>query len=104
LKWTGSPSAKRDVHFPKLQEAMEEGQKTFVFWQFTSFLAIVSIISPLPPLAINWASRPSRFFAARMPTTPESRATILPIRMHGMMLQAARSSNQNTFRFLPKVP
>ena len=38
---TDAPSAKLDVLFPQLQEAMAEGQKTLVFAQFTSFLAIV---------------------------------------------------------------
>ena len=36
-----APSAKLDMLFPQLQEAMEEGQKTLVFSQFTSLLAIV---------------------------------------------------------------
>jgi SNF2 family DNA or RNA helicase len=38
---TDAPSAKLDMLFPQLQEAMEEGQKTLVFSQFTSLLAIV---------------------------------------------------------------
>ena len=40
-KSKNAPSAKLDVLFPYLQEAMAEGQKTLVFSQFTSFLAIV---------------------------------------------------------------
>ena len=40
-KKTDAPSAKLDMLFPQLQEAMEEGQKTLVFSQFTSLLAIV---------------------------------------------------------------
>lgn len=40
-KKTGDPSAKLDMLFPQLLEAMAEGQKTLVFSQFTSLLAIV---------------------------------------------------------------
>ncbi|CAN5183230.1 hypothetical protein BH10PLA2_BH10PLA2_03710 [soil metagenome] len=40
-KSTNAPSAKLDMLFPYLQEAVEKGQKTLVFSQFTSFLAIV---------------------------------------------------------------
>jgi SNF2 family DNA or RNA helicase len=40
-KKTDASSAKLDVLFPQLQEAMAENQKTLVFSQFTSFLAIV---------------------------------------------------------------
>jgi SNF2 family DNA or RNA helicase len=40
-KKTGAPSAKLDMLFPYLQEAMAEGPKTLVFSQFTSLLAIV---------------------------------------------------------------
>ena len=38
---TGASSAKLDMLFPQLQETMAEGQKTIVFSQFTSLLAIV---------------------------------------------------------------
>jgi superfamily II DNA or RNA helicase len=40
-KKAAEPSAKLDLLLPHLQEALEEGQKTLVFSQFTSFLAIV---------------------------------------------------------------
>jgi superfamily II DNA or RNA helicase len=40
-KKTADPSAKLDVLIPHLQETIEKGQKTLVFSQFTSFLAIV---------------------------------------------------------------
>ncbi len=40
-KKTKSPSAKLDVLFTQLEELTDEGHKTLVFSQFTSFLAIV---------------------------------------------------------------
>ncbi len=40
-KKSADASAKLDLLFPHLEEAMAEGQKTLVFSQFTSFLAIV---------------------------------------------------------------
>lgn len=40
-KRTGKPSAKLDMLLPQLQEVLEEGHKTLVFSQFTSFLAIL---------------------------------------------------------------
>jgi SNF2 family DNA or RNA helicase len=40
-KRTADASAKLDMLFPYLEEAIDEGQKTLVFSQFTSFLAIL---------------------------------------------------------------
>ena len=40
-KKSADASAKLDLLFPYLEEAIDEGQKTLVFSQFTSFLAIV---------------------------------------------------------------
>ncbi len=86
---TGAPSAKLDMLFPQLQEAMEEGQKTLVFSQFTSLLAIVRTMldrDGIPYEYLDGKTRNRQQKVERFQNDPECKLFLISLKAGGVGL------------------
>jgi hypothetical protein len=84
-----APSAKLDVLFPYLQEAMAEGQKTLVFSQFTSFLGIVRSMLDREGLAYEYLDGKTRNRQAkveRFQNDPDCKLFLISLKAGGVGL------------------
>jgi SNF2 family DNA or RNA helicase len=84
-----APSAKLDMLLPQLQEAVEEGQKTLVFSQFTSFLAIVRAQLDGAGVKYEYLDGKTRNRAekvARFQTDPDCKLFLISLKAGGLGL------------------
>ncbi len=88
-KKSGEASAKLDVLIPRLEEAMEEGQKTLVFSQFTSLLAIVRARLDRDGVVYEYLDGKTRNRAERVErfqTDPECKLFLISLKAGGVGL------------------
>jgi hypothetical protein len=88
-KSKNAPSAKLDVLFPYLQEAMSEGQKILVFSQFTSFLAIVRSMldrDGLPYEYLDGKTRNRQAKVERFQNDPDCKLFVISLKAGGVGL------------------
>jgi superfamily II DNA or RNA helicase len=83
------PSAKLEVLIPRLAEVLEEGHKTLVFSQFTSFLAIVRAAldkTGTPYEYLDGRTRDRQARVERFQTDPECRLFLISLKAGGLGL------------------
>jgi hypothetical protein len=84
-----APSAKLDMLMPQLHEAIEEGQKTLVFSQFTSFLAIIRAAlerDGVPYEYLDGKTRNRQEKVERFQNVPECKLFLISLKAGGVGL------------------
>ena len=85
----GEASAKLDLLVPRLVEAIEEGHKTLVFSQFTSFLSLLRAQLDAKGIVYEYLDGKTRDRAARVErfqTDPETRLFLISLKAGGLGL------------------